>query len=99
FKKEKLIFFNTSDILDGEFLHNEYMNINDMPGQAKKQIKKGDILFSEIRSNNKRYAVVRIEANDYVVSTKLMVLRRKNEDFSAYRIYQFLTEDSFIKEL
>lgn len=99
FKKNKLIFFNTSDILDGEFLHNDYMDINEMPGQAKKQIRKDDILFSEIRPNNKRYAIVRIEAEDYLVSTKLMVLRRKNETISTYRLYQFLTEESFITEL
>ena len=99
FKKNKLIFFNTSDILDGEFLHNEYMSIYEMPGQAKKQIRNGDILFSEIRPNNKRYAIVRIDAADYIVSTKLMVLRRKNEIFTAYRLYQFLTEESFITEL
>jgi type I restriction enzyme S subunit len=99
FKKDKLIFFNTSDILDGEFLHNDYMSIYEMPGQAKKQIKKGDILFSEIRPNNKRYSIVRIEANDYIVSTKLMVLRKKIETFTTHRLYQFLTEESFITEL
>lgn len=99
FKKDKLIFFNTSDILDGEFLHSNYMDVYEMPGQAKKQIRKGDILFSEIRPNNKRYAIVRVEADDYVVSTKLMVLRRRNDFFSAYRLYQFLTEESFVAEL
>ena len=99
FKKDNLIFFNTSDILDGEFLHNDYMSIYEMPGQAKKQIRKNDILFSEIRPNNKRYAIVRINSDDYIVSTKLMVLRRKNETFSTYRLYQFLTEESFITEL
>ncbi len=99
FKKDKLIFFNTSDILDGEFLHSDYMDIYKMPGQAKKQIRKEDILFSEIRPNNKRYSIVRIEANDYIVSTKLMVLRKKIETFTTYRLYQFLTEESFITEL
>jgi type I restriction enzyme S subunit len=99
FKKDKLIFFNTSDILNGEFLHSNYMEVYEMPGQAKKQIRKGDILFSEIRPNNKRHAIVRVDGDNYVVSTKLMVLRRKNEKFSAYRLYQFLTEDSFITVL
>lgn len=99
FNKDRLIFFNTSDILDGEFLHSNYMDVFEMPGQAKKQIRKGDILFSEIRPNNKRYAIVRVEADDYVVSTKLMVLRRKKDTFSEYRLYQFLTEESFITEL
>lgn len=99
FSKKKLIFFNTSDILDGEFLHNNFMNTLDMPGQAKKQIKKGDILFSEIRPSNKRYAIVRVDADDYVVSTKLMVLRKKKDSITTYRLYHYLTEHSFITEL
>ena len=99
FNKEELIFFNTSDILEGEFLHSNYMSINEMPGQAKKKIQKGDILYSEIRPKNKRYALVRINAEDYVVSTKLMVLRRITEKLSIYRLYHFLTEDNFIKTL
>jgi len=96
FKKKELIFFNTSDILDGEFLHNIYSSVSKMPGQAKKKIQKDDILYSEIRPANKRYALVRIDADDYVVSTKLMVLRRINNNLSVYRIYYFLTEESFI---
>ena len=99
FRKEELIFFNTSDILEGEFLHSNYMNINKMPGQAKKKIQKGDILYSEIRPKNKRYALVRIDAEDYVVSTKLMVLRLRTNNFPPYRLYHFLTEKDFIKEL
>ena len=75
------------------------MEVAEMPGQAKKQIRKGDILYSEIRPKNKRYALVRIDAEDYVVSTKLMVLRLINEQFSEYRLYHFLTEKEFIKEL
>ena len=99
FKKDELIFFNTSDILNGEFLHENYMNVDEMPGQAKKQIQLGDILYSEIRPANKRFALVRINADNYVVSTKLMVLRRKKNNLSINRIYHLLTEDSFILQL
>ncbi|MCD8431044.1 restriction endonuclease subunit S [Tenacibaculum finnmarkense genomovar ulcerans] len=99
FIKNELIFFNTSDILKGEFLHNNYSSIFKMPGQAKKSIKKGDILYSEIRPKNKRFALVRIESEDYVVSTKLMVLRRISENISVYRLYHFLTSDNFIEIL
>ena len=99
FKKKQLIFFNTSDISNGAFLHSNYSNVATMPGQAKKSIKKGDILYSEIRPENRRYAVVRVDADDYVVSTKLMVLRRLSEEHSIYRIYHYLTSDAFILEL
>ena len=99
FKKEELIFFNTSDILNGEFLHSNYMKVSEMPGQAKKRIAKNDILYSEIRPANKRYALVRFESEDYVVSTKLMVLRLKSKKFTSERIYKYLTEKEFIDEL
>ena len=78
FNNEKVIFLNTSDIYDGKVLHNQYSNIEGLPGQAKKSIQKNDILFTEIRPANKRFAYIDFEANDYVVSTKLMVLRSKN---------------------
>ena len=54
FDKEQLIFLNTSDIFDGEFLHRNYTPVKDWPGQAKKSIRKDDILFSEIRPANGR---------------------------------------------
>lgn len=91
FKKEQLIFFNTSDILAGKFLHSDYRPVIGMPGQAKKSIQKGDILFSEIRPANKRFALVRWDSEDYVVSTKLMVIRPKTQEFSTLRFYHYLT--------
>jgi type I restriction enzyme S subunit len=99
FDKDELIFFNTSDILNGEFLHSNYSSIYSLPGQAKKSIKKYDILYSEIRPENKRFALVRVDSEDYVVSTKLMVLRRIENETNVYRIYHYLTSQSVINEL
>ena len=69
-----------------------------LPGQAKKKIKKGDLLFSEIRPANKRYALVTLDSDDYVVSTKLMVLRSKGEISPTY-LKQFLTSDDTLEYL
>ena len=99
FNKDKLIFLNTSDILSGVFLNNAYMQVADMPGQAKKEIRQGDILFSEIRPANKRYALVTFPADDYVVSTKLMVLRTTQNRLSNLRFYHLLTMDKTLNEL
>lgn len=99
FNKDKLIFLNTSDILSGVFLNNTYMQVADMPGQAKKEIRQGDILFSEIRPANKRYALVTFPADDYVVSTKLMVLRTTQNRLSNLRFYHLLTMDKTLNEL
>lgn len=77
FPSKQVVFLNTSDIYQGDVLKHSYENIADLPGQAKKTIEKDDILFSEIRPANGRYAYIDFVATDYVVSTKLMVLRSK----------------------
>lgn len=96
-KKEKIIFLNTGDILEGEFLHRNYSEIASLPGQAKKSIKKNDILFSEIRPANKRFAFVNFDADEYVVSTKLMVLRSKG--INSLLVYFLLTREEMLKQL
>lgn len=90
-QKEQLIFLNTSDILHGKILHRRYSAVKDWPGQAKKSIRKNDILFSEIRPANGRWAFVEEEADDYVVSTKLMVIRARSDRVFPKFLYQYLT--------
>lgn len=100
FDKDKLIFLNTSDVLEGEILTNAYIPIDKLKGQAKKTIQNGDILFSEIRPKNKRYAYVDVDnPEDYVVSTKLMVLRNKTSFVLTEYIYYFLTYDGTLDYL
>lgn len=97
FDKEKLIFLNTGDVENGHFLHTTYSLVKDMPGQAKKSIKTNDILYSEIRPVNRHFAFVNFQADDYVVSTKLMVIRSRGMD--SRRLYHFLTTQDVINEL
>lgn len=73
--REKVVFLNTSDIYLGQVINHQLVDSATLPGQAKKRIKKDDFLFSEIRPANGRYAAIDFKAENYVVSTKLMVLR------------------------
>jgi type I restriction enzyme S subunit len=91
FDKPQLIFLNTSDILNGHVLHRDYSPVSEWPGQAKKSIKRGDILFSEMRPVNGRYAFVDFDADDHVASTKLMVIRAKPDRVLPRFLYHFLT--------
>lgn len=97
FDVEKLVFLNTGDVEDGRFLHSNYMAVSDMPGQAKKTIAPDDILYSEIRPINKHYAYVTFPSEDYVVSTKLMVIRASGID--SRRLYHYLTTEDVITKL
>jgi type I restriction enzyme S subunit len=97
-KVDEVIFLNTGDIQDGKFLHTNISNPANLPGQAKKSIAKSDILYSEIRPANKRFAYVHFDANKYVVSTKLMVLRSIVPINSLFQ-YFILTQDEQINRL
>lgn len=97
FNTGRLIFLNTGDVEDGMFLHSDYMAVADMPGQAKKTIMQNDILYSEIRPINRHFAYVDFQADNYVVSTKLMVIRATS--FDSRRLYHFLTLQDTLEEL
>ena len=95
--KYSVIFVNTSADYDGN-ISGVKSNINKLPGQAKKSIENDDILFSEIRPKNKRFALVeKIDTKKYVVSTKLMVLRNNNHKLLDTKyLYLYLTSPTMI---
>ena len=94
----EVIFLNTGDIQNGKFLHSDKSDVSTLPGQAKKSIQKDDILYSEIRPENRRFAYVYFDTPKHVVSTKLMVLRATNEIPSLY-LYFIVTQQSTIDYL
>jgi type I restriction enzyme S subunit len=95
FPNNMIVFLNTSDIYLGNVIEHNLSLVKGLPGQAKKSIQKGDILFSEIRPANGRWAYIDFDAANYVVSTKLMVLRSKNI-LSQEFIYFYLTNRSTV---
>ena len=91
-KDEEVILINTSDVLEGEILNHEKVPNQNLKGQFKKTFKKNDILFSEIRPANKRYAFVNLDDTSlYIASTKLMVLRPNIEIVRPRYLYAILS--------
>ena len=100
FNKGMLIAINTSDVENGVMHEGTLSLVQDLKGQFKKTIKKNDILYSEIRPANRRFALVtKDDCSDYVVSTKLMVLRKKNKDVDLKYLYYCLTNQPFLDML
>lgn len=52
----KVVLINTSDVLEGACLNHEKVENKDLKGQFKKVFHQNDILYSEIRPANKRFA-------------------------------------------
>ena len=95
---QEVVLINTSDVLDGKCLNHQKVTNENLKGQFKKTFQYNDILYSEIRPANKRFAFVDFEATDYIASTKLMVLRH-NEKITPQYLYYILKSQNVIDEL
>ena len=97
-KAPEVVLINTSDVLEGKCLNHIKTLNKDLKGQFKKTFQKDDILYSEIRPANKRFAYIDFDATDYIASTKLMVLRH-NEKINPQYLFYILKSKSVIEEL
>jgi len=70
----QVVFVNTGDVLAGKMLHATMSRSEGLPGQAKKALRPNDILLTEIRPGNGRFAFVDFDPERHVVSTKFMVI-------------------------
>ena len=99
-KDEEVILVNTSDVLEGKILNHECVENKNLKGQFKKTFKKDDILYSEIRPANKRYAYVDFDETErYIASTKLMVLRPRTDVVLPRFLFAYLTSNHVLAEL
>jgi len=93
-----VVLVNTSDVLDGNVTNHDYVPNKNLRGQFKKSFCKGDILYSEIRPKNRRFAFVDFHADDYIASTKLMVIRANKHVLPEF-LFQVLKSDMIIDQL
>ena len=98
-RKNMVTLINTSDVLEGRVLNHERVPNSNLKGQFKKTFQQDDILYSEIRPQNRRFAYVDFSPIDYIASTKLMVIRAKADVVSPKYLYYFLKNSSTVAEL
>lgn len=96
----EVVLVNTSDVLEGNVLNHQLVENKNLKGQFKKTFIKEDILYSEIRPANKRYAFVDFDnTENYIASTKLMVLRPNKDVILPRFLFAFLTSKNVLAEL
>ena len=94
----EVVLINTSDVLAGKCLNHSKTPNKSLKGQFKKAFQKYDILYSEIRPANRRFAYIDFTPTDYIASTKLMVIR-SNSNIQPKFLYYVLQSQSIIDEL
>lgn len=95
---KSVVLINTSDVLSGKVLNHKKEPNENLKGQFKKTFQRDDVLYSEIRPQNRRFAFIDFEPTDYIASTKLMVLRCKECILPKY-LFQILSSDEIIQNL
>ena len=99
-KDDEVVLVNTSDVLEGKILNHTPVKNKDLKGQFKKTFMRNDILYSEIRPANKRFAFVDFEDTEhYIASTKLMVLRPNTNIILPRFLFAYLSSSQVLAEL
>ena len=98
-KCEQVYLLNSSDVTEGRFSSLPLVSNTNLKGQFKKRFKKGDILYSEIRPRNRHYAYCYFDADRYIASTRLIILRAKPDMLTSSTVlYQYLMLNSVLEE-
>lgn len=86
----KVRLINSSEITEGIFDEYPLIENKNLKGHFKKRFQKGDILYSEIRPRNHHYGYALMEGDEYIISTRLMVIRNDYDKVTSPILYQYL---------
>ncbi len=89
----KVVLVNSSDVTEGHFEHHNYSENKNLKGHFKKRFQKGYILYSQVRPRNRHWGYCNFDADAYLASTQLMVIRNRAELISSILLYQYLIDD------
>lgn len=86
----KVRLINSADITEGRFDDYPLVENKNLKGHFKKRFRREDILYSEIRPRNHHYGYALIDGDEYVVSTRFMVIRNLPDKVTSAILYQYL---------
>lgn len=98
-KNERVKLLNSSDVTENIFPKVESVDNKNLKGHFKKRFKKYDILYSQIRPRNHHYGYVLLDdSENYLASTRFMIVRNKKEKVSSSLLYYYLTSKNAVED-
>jgi type I restriction enzyme S subunit len=95
---ERVVLINSSDVTEGRFEHHVLSENKNLKGHFKKRFQKGDILYSQVRPRNRHWGYCTFDADNYLASTQLMIIRNKSDILPSILLYQYMIDDNVWKE-
>ena len=93
-EQKQVVLINSSDVTEGRFDHHNLSENKNLKGHFKKRFLKGDILYSQVRPRNRHWGYCTFNADNYLASTQLMVIRNKKEIIPSILLYQYLIDNN-----
>lgn len=94
---DEICYIDISSVAQGRVLEKKRVLASDAPGRARRRIKDGDTIWSNVRPNLRSYALM-LEPDEFdVVSTGFTVLTAITVPFTW--LYMFVTTDNFVGHL
>ena len=91
--QDRVVLVNSSDVTEGAFMHHNLSENHGLKGHFKKRFQKGDILYSQVRPRNRHWGYCNFEADNYLASTQLMVIRNREGVIPSILLYQYIIDD------
>ena len=92
-EQKQVVLINSSDVTEGRFEHHNLSENKNLKGHFKKRFQKGDILYSQVRPRNRHWGYCTFNADNYLASTQLMVIRNRSDVISSILLYQYIIEN------
>ena len=93
-EQKQVVLINSSDVTEGRFEHHNLSENKNLKGHFKKRFQIGDILYSQVRPRNRHWGYCTFNADIYLASTQLMVIRNKANIISSILLYQYIIDDN-----
>lgn len=93
-EQKQVVLVNSSDVTEGLFEHHNLSENKNLKGHFKKRFQKGDILYSQVRPRNRHWGYCTFNADNYLASTQLMVIRNKKGIVPSILLYQYLIDNN-----
>ena len=92
-EQKQVVLINSSDVTEGRFEHHNLSENKNLKGHFNKRFQKGDILYSQVRPRNRHWGYCTFNADNYLASTQLMVIRNRPDVISSILLYQYIIEN------
>lgn len=94
-------YLDTGNITDNRIDSIQYIDMKSekLPSRARRKVKKGSIIYSTVRPNQRHFGIIKSQPENFLVSTGFAVIDTDIQVLDADFLYYLLTQSTFVETL